>query len=173
MKKILSYIIFISIIILFNNVRGQHMETFSLQSTSIKHNGIIPTIYTCEGKDISPQLSWKDEPDKTIAFTLILSDPDAPGGTFYHWVLFNIPKNISALHEGSSLKDVIVGKNSWGKLQYNGPCPPKGSNHHYYFTLYAQNALLNLPSGSDAETVINALKNHTLAKAELMATFSR
>ena len=146
---------------------------FSLTSTAFISDSTIPKQYSCDGKDISPQLSWTDSPDKTQSFAFILSDPDAPGGTFYHWILYDLPKNTTNLSEGISQlpANAQTGKNSWNNIAYRGPCPPKGATHHYIFTLYALDTMLHLDSGASADMLLVAMQNHILGQAELRATF--
>lgn len=147
--------------------------TFTLSSQSITNGSTIPAQYSCDGKDISPDLEWTSVPAQTQTLALILSDIDAPGGTFYHWVVYNIPKTISSLPSAIDKLPAgsVVGKNSWNKLSYKGPCPPKGSTHQYIFSLYALDTPLHLSSGRDAESVLKAMQNHVLGEAELKATF--
>ena len=123
-----------------------YANSFSLNSTAFNDREKLEPIYTCEGKNISPELEWSHVPKKTKSLTLILSDPDAPGGIFYHWVLFNIPKTVTTLAENITSLPVgaQTGKNSWDKTQYSGPCPPKGSSHRYVFSLYALDTVLEL-----------------------------
>src|SRR5262249_23491845 len=107
---------------------------------------------------------------------LIFSDPDAPGGTFYHWVVYNIPTNVHSFSKGIKdvPKGVKVGKNSWGKNQYNGPCPPKGSTHHYTFSLYAiDKKELNLPEDADGKAVLDNISTNVIGATELTGTYSR
>ena len=150
-------------------------ETFTLHTNAFVNQSTIPILYTCDGKDISPPLEWTHVPDKTQALALILSDPDAPGGTFYHWVVYNIPQTATSLPQGTQTLPAgsVAGKNSWNKAQYNGPCPPKGSTHTYWFSLYALSSNLALPAGADAKEVLNAMQNHIVGKAELSAVYSR
>lgn len=149
-------------------------HAFTLSSTAFSNLGTIPIKYTCDGNDISPPLSWKQAPAATKSFALILSDPDAPGGTFYHWVLFNIPASMNSLPEGLSNEKITVGKTSWGKSQYNGPCPPKGSPHHYIFTLYALDTpQLTLAQSTDAEALLRNINKHILAQTELTGLYAR
>lgn len=147
--------------------------SFSLSSTTFSSGSDIPAANSCDGKDVSPQLSWSGVPDKTQSLALILSDPDAPGGTFYHWVLFNIPDTMTSLPAGLTTppSGVKAGKNSWGRNRYNGPCPPKGSTHRYIFTLYALDSTLNLATGTDADSLMDAMKNHILGQTELEGKF--
>jgi Raf kinase inhibitor-like YbhB/YbcL family protein len=148
---------------------------FNVSSSATLDHGPLPTQYTCDGKDVSPQLSWSHQPDNTQSFALIVSDPDAPSGVFYHWVLFNIPKSVTSLEEGISRlpSGTLVGKNSFGKQGYNGPCPPRDATHTYVFTLYALDASLSLSAGSDAETVLSVMQDHVLSQAQFTTIYSR
>lgn len=148
---------------------------FILNSISFPDQGTFPTLYTCDGKDISPELNWINVPLKTKSFVLILSDPNAPNGTFYHWVVYNLPKNIDTLSEDikSLPKGAKLGKNDWGKQQYNGPCPPKGDAHNYKFTIYALDTLLNLPANTDAKTVLSAIQGHIMGEDDITAVYAR
>ena len=150
-------------------------SALSLHSPTINNNDTIPVIHTCDDKDISPALSWTDIPEKTETLALILADPDAPSGTFFHWVLFNIPKKVTTFPEGVTQlpPGTKVGKNSFGKQQYNGPCPPKGLPHHYIFSLYALDSPLALPDGADAKKVLQALQGHVISEVRLMALYGR
>ncbi len=150
-------------------------EDFTLTTTGFADSGAMPTLYTCDGKNISPQLTWTKPPEKTKAFALIMSDPDAQTATWYHWVLFNIPAKTNELGEGIEKLPgtTLSGKNSWNKLEYSGPCPPKNSVHNYIFTLYALDTLLPLPAGSDAKKVIAAAEKHTIKKIQLTGVYSR
>lgn len=148
---------------------------FSLTSTSFNEGEILNSIYTCEGDDISPQLEWNHAPAKTVSFALILSDPDAPSGIFYHWVVFNLPRTVKTLEENmnSLPTGAQTAKNSWGKSQYNGPCPPQGKEHRYVFRLYALDTMLKLDSEADASSLLNAIQNHVVGVAELKAVFAK
>ncbi|MHB1220669.1 MAG: YbhB/YbcL family Raf kinase inhibitor-like protein [Gammaproteobacteria bacterium] len=142
---------------------------FELTSSSFTSLGAIPLQYTCDGKDISPQLKWSGAPKNTEIFALILSDPDAPGGTFYHWALYNIPKTTNVLAEATN--QFNTAKNSWNKAQYNGPCPPKNALHHYVFTLYALD--INIPplTQNDVSSLLEVMQQHIVGTAQLIATF--
>lgn len=150
-------------------------NTFSLQSPALSSQTMMPVQYTCDGRDISPPLKWSHPPHNTVAFALIISDPDAPGGTFYHWVLYNIPNNIHLLPEGIATIRIrsTVGKNSWNKSSYNGPCPPKGALHHYLFTLYALDKKLVLPNDSDVNAVLAQIKAHLIQQTSMIAEYTR
>jgi Raf kinase inhibitor-like YbhB/YbcL family protein len=151
--------------------------SFELTSIIIGHEQPIPEYHTCDGEDVSPPLDWNDSPEGTQSFALIMDDPDAPGGTWVHWVLFNIPSETRSLRENiapdAQLADGSMhGINSWGRPGYGGPCPPSGT-HRYFFKLYALDTTLDLDDSADKEQVLAAMEGHVLAEAELMGTYSR
>lgn len=148
--------------------------TFKLHSASFDANELIPVEYTCDGKDISPALSWTGTPDNTKSFVLIVDDPDAPVGTWDHWILFNIPASTQQLNENikSLPAGTKVGVNSWRRNDYGGPCPPDRI-HRYFFRLYALDTLLNLKEGSTKAQIQQAMNGHILATAELMGKYDR
>jgi Raf kinase inhibitor-like YbhB/YbcL family protein len=149
--------------------------TFQLTSDAFTNGQSIPAKYTCVGKNISPALTWTEPPANTQSFALIVDDPDAPIGTWVHWVLFNIPAATRSLQENFSAtgdNTSVIGKNSSSHLSYDGPCPPSGT-HRYFFKLYALDSALSLSSGASKEQVLNTMKGHILAQAELMGTFSK
>jgi Raf kinase inhibitor-like YbhB/YbcL family protein len=155
--------------------RGQ---TMNLSSTSFQDGSRIPAKYTCSGANISPQLAWSAPPAATVSLALIVTDPDAPRGTWVHWVLYNLPAGTRALPEGlpalGQLPDgALQGRNDFGNLGYGGPCPPPGSPHHYIFTLYALDAKLNLPVGATRAQVEAAMQGHILASGRLIGLFQR
>ncbi|HWN88695.1 MAG TPA: YbhB/YbcL family Raf kinase inhibitor-like protein [Chitinophagaceae bacterium] len=140
-----------------------------LISTVFSHNGHIPPLYTCEGKNINPPLKVENAPGGTKTLAIIVEDPDAPGGTFDHWVVWNISPN-EAIAEGSNAG--INGTNSFGKAGYGGPCPPSGE-HRYFFRVFALDDELDLLAGSKKEELLNAMKGHVLASAELMGVYQK
>lgn len=150
-----------------------HAKEFSLSSTSLTDELSIPKPYTCDGINMSPEMDWQNAPQNTQTFALIVSDPDAPGGTFYHWVIYNLPKSSAKIPENA--KSLPIGTqsalNSFGNRAYNGPCPPKGSTHHYIFSLYALNTSLQLADNADAAAVKQAMQNHVLGVAEFSLEF--
>ena len=151
--------------------------SLSITSPAFKQGGRIPSKYTCDGMDISPGLEWSDVPEGTRSFTIIADDPDAPVGTWIHWVFCNIPGEKRTLPEAlppdASLPDgSMQGKNSWGRPGYGGPCPP-GGTHRYFFRLYALDTVLELKSGVSENDLLKAMKGHILAGAELMGLYSR
>jgi Raf kinase inhibitor-like YbhB/YbcL family protein len=139
----------------------------------------IPAKYACTGRNISPALAWNEPPVGTQSFALIADDPDAPMGTWVHWVLFNIQADRRSLEEdlpvtGKNIdpEAIFVGRNSSGKIGYDGPCPPSGT-HRYYFKLYALDTLISLLPGATKEQVLREMDGHILAQGELMGTFSK
>ncbi len=154
-------------------VRGQTMQ---LTSTSFQDQ--IPARFTCDGAGVSPQLAWSAPPAGTVSFALIVTDPDAPGRTFIHWVLYDLPAATRELREelppqGQLSDGSRQGRNDFGNLGYGGPCPPGHSPHHYVFTLYALDAKLNLPVGATRAQVDAAMLGHILAQGELVGLFQR
>jgi Raf kinase inhibitor-like YbhB/YbcL family protein len=150
--------------------------TIALSSTSLQ-GGKFPKQYTCDGSDTSPQLSWPSPPAGTKSFALIMTDPDAPGGTFVHWVLYDIPAATRELPAGIPKQGQLSdgshqGSNDFGRTGYGGPCPPRGT-HHYVFSLYAVDTTLGLPPGASRSQVEASIKGHILAHGELIATYSR
>lgn len=153
---------------------GVSME---LKSRAFQAGGMIPAQYTCDGQDISPPLHWSDPPAGTVSFGLISDDPDAPMGTWVHWVAWNIPATVRSLEENvpntTSLQDgTKQGTTDFHRVGYGGPCPPSGI-HRYYFKLYALDTTLNLPSGTTKKDLELAMHDHILAQAELMGTYRR
>lgn len=150
---------------------------FEITSAAFAHEGSIPVKYSCDGEDISPALGWGDPPEGTRSLALICDDPDAPVGTWVHWVLYNLPVETRSLPEAvppdADLADGSRhGQNSWRRLGYGGPCPPSGT-HRYFFKLYALDTNLGLASGVSKAQLLEAMEGHILGQAELMGTYSR
>jgi len=158
-----------------------------LISPAFSHNESIPTEYTCDGTNISPVLIWSDAPENTQSFTLIVDDPDAseealaksdrPAKPWVHWIVFNIPSTIDHIdkNQGSSRAEApfTYGSTDFnGAQKWGGPCPPHGT-HHYHFTLYALDTMLDLPAGATKEQVLNAMHGHILEQATLIGTYQR
>lgn len=152
--------------------------SLSIQTSAFKAGGEIPAQYTCSGADTSPALSWSGVPQGTQAFALIVDDPDAPSGTFNHWVIYDIPANTTSLAEGIAKSEQLPdgsrqGRNGFGRIGYGGPCPPPGKPHRYFFKLYALDAKLGLPAGESKTRVEVAMKGHVLGEAEVMGIYRR
>ena len=152
--------------------------TFELTSTAFAPWGAIPGKYTCDGEDISPPLQWSDPPQGAQSLALICDDPDAPMGTWTHWLIYDIPGNQSGLPEGVPATEALQGGtkqglNSWPRIGYGGPSPPPGKPHRYFFRLYALNGMLDLPPGADKKTLLKAMEGKILAQAEFHGTYGR
>jgi Raf kinase inhibitor-like YbhB/YbcL family protein len=150
---------------------------YQLSSPVFTHKSAIPMKYSCKGENISPELTWSDPPNGTVSYGLIMDDPDAPAGTWVHWVMYNINGKLRGLPESVPVEKKIAnlgvsGINSWSQYGYGGPCPPVGT-HRYFFRLYALDTLLELKSGATKPDLIKAMQGHILAMAELMGTYTR
>ncbi len=149
----------------------------TLSSTSLQ-DGKFPTEFTCDGGDNSPPLAWTTPPAATKSLVLTVTDPDAPSGTFTHWVLYNLPANGNELPANVPKQDQLSdgsrqGRNDFGKIGYGGPCGPHGSTHRYFFDLFALDTKLDLPAGATRAQVEDAMNTHVLARGKLMARYSR
>ncbi len=165
----IKYIILFSSIISTITLEG----TMKLTSTAFNHNSSIPSQYTCDGANISPALEWSDAPANTKSFALIVDDPDAPAKVWVHWILFNIPVNVNNLKENIKTGDFIQGATDFdGKQQYGGPCPPSGT-HHYHFTLYALDTMLDLPTGTNKNDLLTTMNGHILEQTTLVGTYTK
>jgi hypothetical protein len=156
------------------------MADFKLESSAFIDGASIPRQHTCDGQDLSPALAWTGEPSGTRAFALICDDPDAPRGTWVHWVLYDLPAAAHAVAPGLStdaeLKEPAgarQGKNDFGRTGYGGPCPPPGPAHRYFFKVYALDREIGLPGGKTKAEVEAAMKGHVLAEAQLMGMYRR
>lgn len=150
---------------------------FELRSSVFTNEGAIPAKYTCKGADVSPPLAWSGAPAGTKSFALIADDPDAPMGTWVHWVVWNIPAHVTVLQEAIDKKAELAdgtrqGISDFKRPGYGGPCPPSGT-HRYYFKLYALNASIDLPSGTTKAELEAAMNGRVLGQATLMGTFSK
>ena len=142
-----------------------------IKSSAFANHQPIPKKYTCEGSDTSPPLEFSDIPAGTKSLAIIVDDPDAPSGTFDHWIAWNISPTTGNLSEGVTLS--FQGKNGFGKAHYGGPCPPPGAPHRYFFKLYALDTTLSLSNGITKKELEKAMKGHILEKAELVGTYQR
>lgn len=152
-------------------------HAMEIRSAAFPPDGPIPSVYTCDGADRSPALSWSGAPQGTKSFALISDDPDAPGKTWVHWVVWNIPANSTGFSDGvppqATLSDgTRQGTTDFGRVGYGGPCPPSGV-HRYYFKLYALDTTLELAPGTTKASLLKAMEGHILAEAEVMGTYSR
>jgi hypothetical protein len=152
--------------------------TIALSSKAFAAGATIPKQHTGDGADRSPPLSWSEPPAGTKSLALICEDPDAPGGTWVHWVLFNRPAQSRELEEGVPATATLgngakQSKNDFGNLGYGGPAPPKGQPHRYFFTVYALDRAVDLPGGATKAQLLDAMKGHLLAKGQLVGNYGR
>ena len=150
----------------------------TVSSSAFQEGDKIPAKYTCEGQDISPPLAWSELPAGTRSLALIVDDPDAPGGVFTHWLLFNIPPDSRELPEAVPTQaelasGALQGKTDFGRTGYGGPCPPPGRPHRYQFTLYALDQPLDLEGGASKKQLLSAMEGHILAQGQLTGTYQR
>ncbi|MEK6619132.1 MAG: YbhB/YbcL family Raf kinase inhibitor-like protein [Nitrospirota bacterium] len=148
-----------------------------LKSSAFEQGGLIPAKYTCDGPDISPPLSWSDPPVGNKSLALIVDDPDAPSGTWVHWIAWNIPANARVLDEDLPKRESLPngmkqGMTDFRRVGYGGPCPPSGT-HRYFFKLYALDTTFNLPSSTTKKELEKAMQGHILKQAELIGKYRR
>ena len=183
-RKTLCLLIGITVLCLWQSKDGFRSEAkggkkmqIKVTSTAFEEGGMIPKQYTCDGTDVSPPLAWTSVPEGTKTIALICDDPDAPMGTWVHWVLFNLPADVKELPENvqpqKSLETgAMQGTNDFRKIGYGGPCPP-GGTHRYYFKLYALDSELNLQAGATKRELLKTMKGHILAEGQLMGRYRR
>lgn len=157
--------------------KGGGKVAIEVTSAAFENGGMIPSKYTCDGADVSPPISWAGIPEGTKSISLICDDPDAPMGTWVHWVLYDLKPDISQLPEGIPASDTVVGgakqgTNDFRKIGYGGPCPPSGT-HRYFFKVYALDKMLNLKPGARKRDLLKAMEGHILAEGQLMGRYSR
>ena len=148
-----------------------------LKSSAFEAGGMIPKQYTCDGQDVSPPLSWSDVPNGAKSLALIADDPDAPMGTWVHWVAWNIPATARVLEEHVPKRDSLPngmkqGTSDFRRVGYGGPCPPSGT-HRYFFKLYALDSAVTLPPSTTKKDLENVMQGHILQQAELMGKYTR
>ena len=152
--------------------------TIQLTSSAFTEGQPIPAKYTCDGEDISPQLKWRNIPQGAKSLALICDDPDAPVGTWVHWVLYDLPATITELQEKVPTTETISngakqGVNDFKRIGYGGPCPPRGGPHRYFFKIYALDAELNLKTKATKKDLVRAMEGHILAEGQLMGTYKK
>jgi Raf kinase inhibitor-like YbhB/YbcL family protein len=147
-------------------------DTITVTSTAMAEGGSVPARFTCKGADVAPPLAWSGVPPDAAELALVVDDPDAPGGTYVHWVVFHLDPGLDGLAEGALPAGARQARNSAGKAAYTGPCPPSGPAHHYRFSLYALGQRLDLPDGTDLDDAIPAIDRAAAARGRLTATFA-
>lgn len=149
------------------------MTDLTLSSSAFEPGQTIPKKYTCDGENLSPPLTINGIPEGTQSLALIVDDPDAPAGTWVHWVVLNIPPQFDEIPEGSTPPSSLQGKNDFGDEKWGGPCPPPGPEHRYFFKLYALDSLLELEKGVNKPLLEEAMAGHILAQTELIGHYGR
>jgi Raf kinase inhibitor-like YbhB/YbcL family protein len=149
-----------------------------LKALAFESGDTIPVRFTCDGDDVSPALAWTAPPDGTVSLALVADDPDAPRGTWVHWVVYDLPATLRELPEGFGAGDRLpagahLGRNDFRKVGYGGPCPPPGAPHRYYFRLYALDAMLELRPSATRAQLDRAMSGHILGEAEVMGRYGR
>lgn len=149
----------------------------NIESRNFKEGEFIPSRYTCEGENISPQLSWTCSVEGVKTYAIIVEDPDAPGGNFTHWIVYNIPSRLNSLMENSTPaknvpEEVLMGTNDFGRIGYGGPCPPSGT-HRYFFRIYGLDTAVHLDSGATGREVLKKMEGHIIARGELMGRYQK
>jgi Raf kinase inhibitor-like YbhB/YbcL family protein len=142
-----------------------------LRSEAFAHGEPIPSRYTCDGQNVSPPLAWADVPREAPALALLVDDPDAPGGSFTHWLAWGLDPDSGGLREGEPAP--LEGRNDFGVIGYRGPCPPPGKPHRYVFELYALSSHTALPPGTRRREFERAIQSRTLATAQIVGTYRR
>jgi Raf kinase inhibitor-like YbhB/YbcL family protein len=160
-----------------SETKGEVKMSIKLTSTAFDEGGMIPAEYTCDGQNISPPLAWSGVPEGAKTLALIADDPDAPRGTWVHWVVYQIPATEKGLPENVPPRETLdngarAGTNDFKKLGYGGPCPPSGT-HRYFFKLYALDATLDLSSGATKDQLLKATEGHVVAEGQLMGRYQR
>jgi Raf kinase inhibitor-like YbhB/YbcL family protein len=157
---------------------GDAEAVITVTSAAFADGGMIPTEYTCEGENLSPPLAFEGVPDGTVSLVLIVDDPDAPFGTYTHWILYAIPPGTRKLPAGIAVSGPLPGgglqgKNAGGTFGYSGPCPPPGNSHRYFFRIYALDTVPTLPGTANRPAILAAMEGHVLATGELMGLYGR
>lgn len=160
-----------------SNNKGDTKMEIKITSSAFNEGEMIPAKHTCDGQDVSPALKWHGIPDGTKSIALICDDPDAPRGTFVHWVLYNLPANVNELAEGAPSSETLPngakqGITDFGKVGYGGPCPPSGT-HRYFFKIYALDKKIETNDTMDKAKLLTEMKDHILAQGQLMGKYQR
>jgi Raf kinase inhibitor-like YbhB/YbcL family protein len=157
--------------------KGKYKMEIEIESHSFGNGENIPSQYTCDGINISPQLSWTCSVEGVKTYTVIVEDPDAPSGNFTHWIVYNIPSKMNSLMENSTPtknipEEVLMGTNDFGRIGYSGPCPPSGT-HRYFFRVYGLDSAVHLDSGATKKEILKKMENHIIARGEYMGKYQR
>ena len=184
MKNICCLLIVFILLFLYHNSNHSHANStggmdmeIKIKSPAFEEDGMIPKKYTCDGPNVSPPLTWTAVPNETKSLALICDDPDAPMGTWVHWVVFNLPANVTELPENIPTQKTLSngakqGITDFQEVGYGGPCPPSGT-HRYYFKLYALDTEINFDAGITKKQLLKAMEGHILAEGQLMGKYKR
>ena len=184
MKNICCLLIVFILLFLYHNSNHSHANStggmdmeIKIKSPAFEEGGVIPRKYTCDGPNVSPPLTWTAVPTETKSLAIICDDPDAPMGTWVHWVVFNLPINVTELPENIPAQKTLSngakqGITDFQEIGYGGPCPPSGT-HRYYFKLYALDTEINLDAGITKKQLLKAMEGHILAEGQLMGKYKR
>lgn len=187
MKPFLTYLVLIGTVVGASSqgqaapaplTKGATNISFTLTAKAFQHQTAIPVRFTGEGTNVSPALAWSNAPAQTASFVLICDDPDTSAGTWVHWVLYDIPGDMTSLREGIQKEPLVLGtakqgKNDANKIGYHGPMPPPGNVHRYFFKLYALNIVTDKPAGLTKAQVLKAMEGHIIGTAEMYGTYKR
>lgn len=158
----------------FQQESGGQVGEIRLSSPAFQENGAVPAEYTCDGVNVNPPLEISGVPNGTVSLALIAEDVDAPINAFDHWVMWNIPPNVTQIGRNSTPEGAALGGNGFGKTSYSGPCPPPNQAHRYVFRLYALDSRMDLvPPGSAKPRLVSAMQGHILAQTQLTGTYRR
>ncbi|HPL62709.1 MAG TPA: YbhB/YbcL family Raf kinase inhibitor-like protein [Syntrophales bacterium] len=181
-RSCISILVFFSVVLFLIPEAGAEARTkggkkMEIRSSAFQNGGMIPAKYTCDGSDVSPPVEWSAAPVGTKSLALISDDPDAPAGTWVHWVVYDIPAETTGLPEnvpaGKTLENGgKQGTTDFGKTAYGGPCPPSGT-HRYFFKVYALDSMTDLPPGATKNQLLQAMKGHILAEGQLVGKYKR
>ncbi len=153
-------------------VKSGDIIPMQVNSAAFEQEKMIPAKFTCDGENVNPPINLAEIPSQAKSIVLIVDDPDSPGGTWNHWLVWNINPNTKEISENTVPNEAIQGKNDFGENKYGGPCPPMGT-HHYFFRVYALDTLLNIPEGSGRADLDLIMKNHVIATGELMGIYQK
>src|SRR5271169_5131444 len=171
-RRLTVILLFLSLFFYSSFMEAQNMSTLKISSPAFKHNGHIPPKYTCDGIDINPPLTIENTPPGTKSFALIVDDPDAPAGTWVHWVIWNMGSDVQTIEENTVPTGASEGVNDFRKQNYGGPCPPSGT-HRYFFKLYALDRSLTLNKNTTKADLERAMKGHIIAQSEVIGLYAR
>jgi Raf kinase inhibitor-like YbhB/YbcL family protein len=171
-RRLTVILLFLSFFFYSSFMEAQNMSTLKISSPAFKHNSHIPPKYTCDGIDVNPPLTFENIPPGAKSLALIVDDPDAPAGTWVHWVIWNMASDVQTIEENTVPNGASEGVNDFGKQNYGGPCPPSGT-HRYFFKLYVLDSSLTLNKNTTKADLERAMKGHIIAQSEVIGLYAR